>query len=62
MNVPSESLTKTRGEYSFSHDDAYAEVPSLVNLRSINLPRACGLRGQAWSRFCLTHGYLLNKY
>ena len=48
-------LTKTQGESSLSHDDAKAEVPSLVNLRSINLPNA-------WPRFYFTHRYLLKKY
>ena len=23
-------------------------------MESVNLPKACGLRSQAWSRFCLT--------
>ena len=40
-------LTKTQGESSFLHD-AYAEVLSLVNLQSINLPKACGPKSQAW--------------
>ena len=55
-------LTKTQDKSLFSHDDAFVEVPSLVNLQSINLPKACGPKGQAWLRFCLTHGYLLKKY
>ena len=44
-------LTKTQGESSFLHDDAYAEVLSLVNLQSINLPKACGPKSQAWPMF-----------
>ena len=59
---PQNPSTKTQGEPLFSYDDAYAEVPSLLNLRSVNLPKACGLRGQAWPRFYLTQGYLLKKY
>ena len=59
---PQNPLTRTQGEPLFSYNDAYAEVPSLVNLRSVNLPKACGSRGQVWPRFCLTHGYLLKKY
>ena len=51
---PQNPLTKTQGESLFSWDDAYAEVPSLVILLSVNLPQACGPRSQAWSRFCLT--------
>jgi len=55
-------LTRTQGESLFSHDDVYAEVPSLMKLRSIILLKACGLRNQAWPRLFLTHGYFLKKY
>ena len=40
-------LTKTQGESSFSNDDAYAKVPSLVKLRSVILLKACSPRNQA---------------
>ena len=55
-------LTKTKGESLFSHEDVYAEVPSLVKLRSIILLKAYGPRNQVWPRLYLTHGYLLKKY
>ena len=51
---PQNPLTKTRGKSLFSCDDAYVEVSPLVILPSVYLPKACGLRGQAWPRFCLT--------
>ena len=53
-------LTKTQDEslfvffYFYFYDDVYAEVPSLVKLRSIILLKACGSRDQPWPRFYLT--------
>ena len=50
-------LIKTQDKslfFFFSYDDAYAEVPPLVKLRSVFLLKAYDPRDQAWSRFCLT--------
>ena len=57
-------LTKTQDEplffcfyfyfYFHFYDDVYAEVPSLVKLRSVILLKACDPRAQPWPRFCLT--------
>ena len=54
-------LTKTQDEslfvfylFIYFYDDVYAEVPSLVKLRSVILLKACGSRDQPWSRFYLT--------
>ena len=43
---PQNPLTKTQGESLFSCDDAYAKVPSLASLLSVNLPKACDPRDQ----------------
>ena len=56
------TLTKTQGESSFSNDDAYAKVPSLVKLQNVILLKACGSKDQVWPRLYLTHWYLLKKY
>ena len=49
------TLTKTQGESSFSNDDAYAKVLSLVKLQSVIVLKACGSRDQVWPRLYLTH-------
>ena len=46
MNVPLGSFNQNQGESSCSRDDEYVEVPSLVKLQGVNLPKA-------WPRFCL---------
>ena len=42
---PQHPLTKIQGESLFSCDDAYVEVPPLVILTSVYLPKACDPKG-----------------